>query len=79
MGLWMIQSIRRELNGVSYVAGKEEHSSSEEPSAQEVELPAFKGATHEMGFGDLIEEAKQRSISRRVSTLMTIAFWRLIR
>lgn len=58
MGLWMIQSIRRELNGVSYVAGKEEHSSSEEPSAQEAKLPAFKGATHEMGFGDLIEEAK---------------------
>ena len=40
------------------MAGKEEHSSSEEPSAQKVELPAFKGATHEMGFGDLIEEAK---------------------
>lgn len=26
MGLWMIQSIRRELNGVSYVAGKESRS-----------------------------------------------------
>ncbi len=26
MGLWMIQSIRRELNGVSYVAGKEKVS-----------------------------------------------------
>ena len=23
MGLWMIQSIRRELNGVSYVEGKD--------------------------------------------------------
>ena len=26
MGLWMIQSIRRELNGVSYVAGRESRS-----------------------------------------------------
>ncbi len=29
MGLWMIQSIRRELNGVNYVAGKEMDAASE--------------------------------------------------
>ncbi|MCD8124334.1 MAG: rhamnulokinase [Lachnospiraceae bacterium] len=28
MGLWMIQSIRRELNGVNYVAGKTKHTTS---------------------------------------------------
>ncbi|MCC8063583.1 MAG: rhamnulokinase [Clostridiales bacterium] len=28
MGLWMIQSIRRELNGVNYVAGKTTHAAS---------------------------------------------------
>lgn len=29
MGLWMIQSVRRELNGVAYVAGKETRTASE--------------------------------------------------
>ena len=42
MGLWMIQSIRRELNGVSYVAGKESKYAT--------------GRTY--SFPDLIEEAK---------------------
>ena len=42
MGLWMIQSIRRELNGVSYVAGRESKYAS--------------GRTY--SFPDLIEEAK---------------------
>ena len=42
MGLWMIQSIRRELNGVAYVAGKGSKYAS--------------GRTY--SFPDLIEEAK---------------------
>ncbi|MCD7857513.1 MAG: rhamnulokinase [Clostridiales bacterium] len=42
MGLWMIQSIRRELNGVNYVAGKTAHSASGK----------------QWGFPDLIEAAK---------------------
>ena len=42
MGLWMIQSIRRELNGVSYVAGRESKYTG--------------GRTY--SFPDLIEEAK---------------------
>lgn len=42
MGLWMIQSIRRELNGVSYVAGRESRHAA--------------GRTY--SFPDLIEEAK---------------------
>lgn len=59
MGLWMIQSIRRELNGVSYVEGKQETEDQAETKATlEAELPPFVGSTHEMGFGDLIEEAK---------------------
>ncbi|MCD8353688.1 MAG: rhamnulokinase [Clostridiales bacterium] len=42
MGLWMIQSIRRELNGVNYVEGKTAHTSSGK----------------QWGFPDLIEAAK---------------------
>lgn len=68
MGLWMIQSIRRELNGVSYVAGKDEDTApGEEANSNETEgavssapaLPAFTGSEHEVGFGDLIEAAQQ--------------------
>ena len=44
MGLWMIQSIRRELNGVDYVAG----SGSGRQRAEK-----------EWGFGDLIEAARE--------------------
>lgn len=54
MGLWMIQSIRRELNGVSYVEGK-----AAQKSADEAELPTFKHEDKEWGFPDLIEAAKQ--------------------
>ncbi len=43
MGLWMIQSIRRELNGVSYVAGKNATSSTDK----------------KYSFGDLIELAEE--------------------
>ena len=43
MGLWMIQSIRRELNGVAYVQGKESRTV----------------ATKQWSFPDLIAEAKQ--------------------
>ena len=53
MGLWMIQSIRRELNGVSYVEGKVSFGS------QESSLPPFDANVHEVGFGDLIEEAQK--------------------
>ena len=52
MGLWMIQSIRRELNGVAYVQGKEGDD------AAYAGLPPFPHAEHEMGFGDLIDEAQ---------------------
>lgn len=43
MGLWMIQSIRRELNGVSYVEGKEGSASETKPHethAQGANAPA---------------------------------------
>ena len=50
MGLWMIQSIRRELNGVAYVEGKEltQHDLT-------AEIPLTPG---EVGFGDLIACAR---------------------
>ncbi len=44
MGLWMIQSIRRELNGVDYVAGKGAGRTR---------------ADKEWGFGDLIEATRE--------------------
>jgi len=44
MGLWMIQSIRRELNGVDYVEGKG---------------PGSERAEHTIGFGELIELARE--------------------
>lgn len=43
MGLWMIQSVRRELNGVSYVQGKEKRQENEK----------------KWSFPELIEEAKR--------------------
>ena len=42
MGLWMIQSIRRELNGVNYIAGKQNRTE----------------AAKKYSFPDLIEEAR---------------------
>lgn len=43
MGLWIIQSIRRELNGISYVQGRQSRTES----------------IHKWSFPDLIEEAKK--------------------
>ena len=43
MGLWMIQSIRRELNGVAYVAGRTSKYAD----------------GRQWGFGDLIQEAQK--------------------
>lgn len=50
MGLWMIQSIRRELNGVAYVSGKENRKASEK----------------QWSFPDLIEEAKSAEYFKSV-------------
>lgn len=47
MGLWMVQSIRRELNGVDYVAGTEHRSHA-----------VRKPGEPEIGFGDLIDAAR---------------------
>ena len=43
MGLWMSQSVRRELNGVDYVEGKTSNTAK---------------ADHEVGFGELIDAAR---------------------
>ena len=45
MGLWMIQSIRRELNGVAYIQGKQNRTKGEK----------------QWSFPDLIEEAKKEN------------------
>ena len=45
MGLWMIQSIRRELNGVDYIQGKQNRTKGEK----------------QWSFPDLIEEAKKEN------------------
>ena len=74
MGLWMIQSIRRELNGVSYVEGKDKSNSETKPHEthmQGASAPATDIATKhyeleiepmlekgQVGFADLIEVAR---------------------
>lgn len=57
MGLWMIQSIRRELNGVSYVEGKQD-ALSEAPGHGLPPLSVPPRAEGDWGFGDLIEAAR---------------------
>ncbi|MBM6756846.1 rhamnulokinase [Collinsella tanakaei] len=52
MGLWMIQSVRRELNGVEYVAGKHAEQGEAATAAQRAERRTY-------SFGDLIELARQ--------------------
>lgn len=52
MGLWMIQSIRRELNGVAYVTGKEQRSASERTwSFADLEQAAKKAG----GFSSIVD------------------------
>ncbi len=55
MGLWMIQSIRRELNGVSYVAGKNTFTAVKRHFRHSV--PPC-GTGRQWSFPDLIEAAK---------------------
>ena len=59
MGLWMIQSVRRELNGVSYVEGNDEHPSEAAIDAETSEVFAtFIHENKEWSFPDLIAAAK---------------------
>ena len=67
MGLWMIQSIRRELNGKSYVEGKSaanlSNSEAQNEGEQAYGLHTLSDANHgsgkQWGFGDLIEAARK--------------------
>ena len=54
MGLWMIQSVRRELNGVEYVAGRHAAQAGEGAGAAPAEQER-----RTYGFGDLIELARE--------------------
>lgn len=53
MGLWMVQSIRRELNGVDYVEGE-----SDADRARREAHVARRPGDPEIGFGDLIDAAR---------------------
>ena len=55
MGLWMMQSVRRELNGVEYVEGKG-RAATEKALAG---LSGLKAPGEKWSFPDLIEEAKK--------------------
>lgn len=60
MGLWMIQSIRRELNGVAYVKGEESDKElSHEACHARMSLGMDPAQKEEIGFGDLIAAAQQ--------------------
>ena len=63
MGLWMIQSIRRELNGVAYVQGK-----SEGENAGRGTLAVMLGehGHRKWNFPDLIDEAKKAEEFRSI-------------
>ena len=52
MGLWMIQSIRRELNGVAYVTGRESRYKSEKQWSFPDLIEAAKGA---QGFASVVD------------------------
>ncbi len=54
MGLWIIQCVRRELNGVDYVKG-----SKKDNQDVEAKLPIFEFEQKSWGFGDLIDEASK--------------------
>lgn len=60
MGLWMIQSVRRELNGVSYVTGKTDADPGCSNGALTPALQLSGAAGHgDWSFPDLIEAAKE--------------------
>ena len=54
MGLWMMQSVRRELNGVEYVEGKGREATEKALAG----LKGLKAPGEKWGFGDLIEAAR---------------------
>jgi rhamnulokinase len=66
MGLWMLQSIRREINGVDYVAGKEgpgkeSSQTGNSPSGRELHTNQSEGANSaKITFPDMIALAKER-------------------
>lgn len=60
MGLWMIQSIRRELNGVAYVQGEESEAElSHEACLARASLGMTPEQKDELGFADLIAAAQK--------------------
>lgn len=65
MGLWMIQSIRRELNGVSYVAGKENAKVplSDWVEGRKYSFADLESAAKASGFTGTVDVADNRFLS----------------
>ena len=60
MGLWMIQSVRRELNGVAYIAGKENRTAAE----KQWSFPELGQAAREAeGFDSIVDANDGRFLS----------------
>lgn len=58
MGLWILQSIRRECNGVSYVAGKEKEKVKNQDGCSR-EDSSRESSRRQLGFADLISLARE--------------------
>lgn len=60
MGLWMNQSVRREINGVDYVEGKTAHKAM---------------LDHKVGFDELCDLCREAEPFEATSMCRTIASW----
>ena len=67
MGLWMIQSIRRELNGITYVVDEKAIRKGRLRQYMRVE-----GLGHEVGFADLIKAADEAEAAGVAASIVNV-------
>lgn len=67
MGLWMIQSIRRELNGITYVVDEKAIRKGRLHQYMRVE-----GLGHEVGFADLIKAADEAEAAGVTASIVNV-------
>ena len=67
MGLWMIQSIRRELNGIAYVVDEKAIRKGRLHQYMRVE-----GLGHEVGFADLIKAADEAEAAGVIASIVNV-------
>lgn len=67
MGLWMIQSIRRELNGITYVVDEKAIRKGRLHQYMRVE-----GLGHEVGFADLIKAADEAEAAGVAASIVNV-------